>query len=291
MRSSLVLFFISAWTALARPVRREVSQDLLDLFNLFAQYSAAAYCAENNDAPVGSNVTCSENVCPKVEEADATFLYSFEDSGLGDVTGLLALDNTNKLIVLAFRGSRSIENWIGNLIVGLRDIDDICSGCEGHTGFVASWKSVANTLRGQVENAVKEHPDYRVVFTGHSLGGALATIAGAALRGNGYNIDVFSYGAPRVGNRAFAEFLTAQTGGTLYRITHTNDIVPRLPPRDWGYSHSSPEYWITSGNDAPVTANDIVKVEGIDSTDGNNQPNIPDIPSHLWYFGAIAECD
>lgn len=55
---------------------------------------------------------------------------------------------------------------------------------------MASWKSVANTLRGQVENAVKEHPDYRVVFTGHSLGGALATIAGAALRGNGYNIDV-----------------------------------------------------------------------------------------------------
>ncbi|KAL1996643.1 hypothetical protein VTN49DRAFT_7508 [Thermomyces lanuginosus] len=291
MRSSLVLFFLSAWTALARPVRRAVPQDLLDQFELFSQYSAAAYCAANNHAPVGSDVTCSENVCPEVDAADATFLYSFEDSGLGDVTGLLALDNTNKLIVLSFRGSRSVENWIANLAADLTEISDICSGCEGHVGFVTSWRSVADTIREQVQNAVNEHPDYRVVFTGHSLGGALATIAAAALRGNGYNIDVFSYGAPRVGNRAFAEFLTAQTGGTLYRITHTNDIVPRLPPRDWGYSHSSPEYWVTSGNDVPVTANDITVVEGIDSTDGNNQGNIPDIPSHLWYFGPISECD
>lgn len=37
---------------------------------------------------------------------------------------------------------------------------------------------------------MREHPDYRVVFTGHSLGGALATVAGADLRGNGYDIDV-----------------------------------------------------------------------------------------------------
>lgn len=111
-------------------------------------------------------------------------------SGLGDVTGLLALDNTNKLIVLSFRGSRSVENWIANLAADLTEISDICSGCEGHVGFVTSWRSVADTIREQVQNAVNEHPDYRVVFTGHSLGGALATIAAAALRGNGYNIDV-----------------------------------------------------------------------------------------------------
>nr|AEE61324.1 lipase [Thermomyces dupontii] len=290
MRSSLVLFFVSAWTALASPVRREVSQDLFDQFNLFAQYSAAAYCAKNNDAPAGANVTCRGSICPEVEKADATFLYSFEDSGVGDVTGFLALDNTNRLIVLSFRGSRSLENWIGNINLDLKGIDDICSGCKGHDGFTSSWRSVANTLTQQVQNAVREHPDYRVVFTGHSLGGALATVAGASLRGNGYDIDVFSYGAPRVGNRAFAEFLTAQTGGTLYRITHTNDIVPRLPPRELGYSHSSPEYWITSGTLVPVTKNDIVKVEGIDSTDGNNQPNTPDIAAHLWYFGLIGTC-
>lgn len=66
-------------TCCTKTAHTEVSQDLFNQFNLFAQYSAAAYCGKNNDAPAGTNITCTGNACPEVEKADATFLYSFEE--------------------------------------------------------------------------------------------------------------------------------------------------------------------------------------------------------------------
>ena len=46
--------------------------------------------------------------------------------------------------------------------------------------------------------------------TGHSLGGALALIAGIELKrqlGSNLNIEVHSYGAPRIGNVHLAKYI------------------------------------------------------------------------------------
>ena len=40
--------------------------------------------------------------------------------------------------------------------------------------------------------AVAEYPDYRVVTTGHSLGGAVAALLGTDLRNNGLVVDIVS---------------------------------------------------------------------------------------------------
>ena len=81
-----------------------------------------------------------------------------------------------------------------------------------------------------------------------------------------------------------------ETSGTNYRITHTNDIVPRLPPMELGFSHFSPEYWITSANNQIVTTQDITVVQGVDSTAGNAGTSDPSVSPHLWYFGPITAC-
>jgi hypothetical protein len=66
-----------------------------------------------------------------------------------------------------------------------------------------------------------------------------------------------------------AEYITSQSDST-YRLTHTDDPVPKLPPKLTGFSQSSPEYWITSATDAAVTKSDIEVIEGIDSKAGND---------------------
>lgn len=92
-------------------------------------------------------------------------------------------------------------------------------------------------------------------------------------------------GSPRVGNLAFAKFVTEQTGAE-YRATHYDDPVPRLPPIVLGYYHTSPEYWLEAG---PATNIDYA-ISGIDICTGyaNTSCNAGtggfDGDAHEYYF-------
>lgn len=91
-----------------------------------------------------------------------------------------------------------------------------------------------------------------------------------------------------MGNLALAEFITSQ--GNIYRATHQNDIVPKLPPMSFGFSHPSPEYWITSGDALGATPADVQVIQGIDSTAGNAGSGGDSISAHDWYIINIDGC-
>ncbi|RJE27479.1 Extracellular lipase [Aspergillus sclerotialis] len=284
---------IAALAALAaaaptRHVPRDVSADVLQQLTLFAEYSAASYCT-NNINSTGNKLSCSAGNCPMVEAATTKTLYEFEeDSKFGDVAGFLVEDSTNKLLIMAFRGSRSLSTWIANLDFATEDIGSICTGCEAHGGFWKSWEAVADSLVAQIKSAVDAHPQYTLVFTGHSFGGAMATLGATAMRNDGYKIELYTYGSPRLGNKALAEYVTSQ--GSLYRTTHTDDIVPKLPPIVIGFSHPSPEYWITSGDGVDIDTSDIKVIEGIDSKSGNAGASGESTSAHGWYIVDISAC-
>ncbi|RMJ23986.1 Extracellular lipase [Aspergillus sp. HF37] len=295
---SILLIAAQVAAAPARPVARgtilldsnptrsdlaDVSANVLQQLTLFAEYSTATYCSSNLQS-TGNSLTCAAGNCPTVEAASTKTLYEFENQAdYGDVAGYVAADSTNKLLVVAFRGTTSADTWIANLNFAADDIDSVCSGCEAHGGFWQAWGSVADTLTAEIESAAKEYPDYTLVFTGHSFGGAMATLGATVLRNAGHTIELYTYGSPRVGNTALAEYITAQ--GSLFRVTHTDDIVPNLPPTTFGFSHPSPEYWITSDNGETVTTSDIQVVKGIDSTEGNaGTVWIDGTAAHGWYI-------
>lgn len=110
----------------------------------------------------------------------------------GDVAGFLAVDNTNQLVVLSFRGSHTISNWIANLDFDQTDASSLCSGCQAHSGFLKAWEAVADDLTSRVASATAANPSYRLVLTGHSFGGAVAALGGTALRNAGYTLDLVS---------------------------------------------------------------------------------------------------
>lgn len=91
-----------------------------------------------------------------------------------------------------------------------------------------------------------------------------------------------------MGNAALAEYMTNQ--GSLWRVTHDNDLVPKVPPSHLGFSHASPEYWITVGDDTTVTSSDIDVIEGVGSKAGNAGTLDPSIDNHYWYFEHINGC-
>lgn len=104
------------------------------------------------------------------------------DGQYGELAGYLAADSTNKLIVLSFRGSRSPANWIANLDFIFDDADELCADCKVHGGFWKAWHTVSDALKAEIQKARAAHPDYKLVFTGHSLGAAIATLGAAELR-------------------------------------------------------------------------------------------------------------
>lgn len=84
--------------------------------------------------------------------------------------------------------------------------------------------------------AEKNNVPTSVYFTGHSLGGALATISALHiaqlpnLRDSKIKNKIFLYtfASPRVGNDTFAKECNQSI--QIYRITNSEDIVPRVPP-------------------------------------------------------------
>ncbi|MEM7793442.1 MAG: lipase family protein [Cyanobacteria bacterium P01_C01_bin.118] len=150
---------------------------------------------------------------------------------------------TDKCIVLAFRGSQEIRDWYTNFSTKLRKFtirregQTSISSYKGrvHTGFFLAWASVERRVLAQIRSWQKElKPGEQLpplVVTGHSLGGALATMAAASLQDNNISVaGLYTYGQPRVGDRSFTRQLNTNLANKVFRFINNNDIVPHVPP-------------------------------------------------------------
>ncbi|CAN92390.1 Probable Lipase [Sorangium cellulosum So ce56] len=89
--------------------------------------------------------------------------------------------------------------------------------------------------------ARRVEPVEALYITGHSLGGAVATLAAAIVyadhRFEHYRPllkGVYTFGQPMVGDATFAEEFKDDLGKNLFRHVYNSDIVPRFPSRAMG---------------------------------------------------------
>lgn len=104
-----------------------------------------------------------------------------------------------------------------------------------HLGFVTAYMSIQD----RIHEAVEQFKPKRLTITGHSLGGALATLAAidfALTEVGRFDIELYTFGAPRVGNKQFQELYNKHIP-KAFRFVNGLDIVPSVP-RTWqGYHH------------------------------------------------------
>jgi len=129
-------------------------------------------------------------------------------------------------MLVAFRGTESTGDWLADL----NALGTDARYGRVHRGFYYAFQDV----RDQAVWALSQQAGRPVFITGHSLGGALATIAAAEWQGE-FNVGgVYTYGQPRVGGSDFKAYIDQRYSGSFFRFANNNDIVPRVPP---GYSH------------------------------------------------------
>ncbi|KAK4188230.1 Alpha/Beta hydrolase protein [Podospora australis] len=294
MRASLFSLASLASLALGAPsltLKREngatATQAELDKFKLYAQWAAAASC--NSEKSPGEPIACQEEQCTTLESHQAVVAGSFTGL-LTDSRGFVGIDHVDKVIVLSFRGSVSVRNWIADLIL-IQVPCTLTPFCLVHAGFLASYNEIAKPALAALASARAANPTYRVVTTGYSLGAAVATLAAANLRKSSPSdsIDLITFGSPRVGNGAFAKFVTGQKGEE-YRLTHKDDPVPRLPPIIFNYRHTSPEYWFDPGSDKEVSLDEVQVCLGHANISCNAATEGLNMDTHGWYFQGLAGC-
>lgn len=137
-------------------------------------------------------------------------------------------DNKNRKFIMAFTGTFERDEWLSDLDFPLVPADQLSnyrSGIQIHKGFYNIYLSI----RTQLWNIFLSHLGHFDEFyiTGHSLGGALSTIA--AFDFAAFNPTHYCFASPRVGNVEFATTFDILVP-TCMRVYNIEDVVTELPP-------------------------------------------------------------
>jgi len=176
---------------------------------------------KNNDLGSGDKSNLPVTLESLIEHAE--YCKAIYDSG-GDQKDEVAFEvkQDNGISIIVIRGTANDANVLSDIDVRL--VSDARTGIKLHKGF-------RDASLGVMEIIDRDHTvEHTVHVTGHSLGGAVAQIIGMWLHKRGKNVQVFSYGSPKVSSQV----LDSQP--THWRVVRRSDPIPFTPP--WPYRHT-----------------------------------------------------
>lgn len=145
-------------------------------------------------------------------------------------------------MVVAFRGTTTKQDRKIDMSIGVEKavVEGFAAPVRVHAGFLHAFLTLRDQIRAAVSrpNSDGKANNKAIYLTGHSLGGAIALVASAEYAGGDHLGEriaaVYTFGAPRVGERNFSENVKAPH----YRIVNSGDVVPLVPPNFLRYRHS-----------------------------------------------------
>ncbi len=176
----------------------------------------------NNDLGSGDKSNLPVTLNALIEHAE--YCKGIYDSG-GDRKDDVAFDvkQDNGITIIIIRGTANQSNLQSDIDVRLVRDDEL--GIYLHKGFRDASVSVMSNIEIGITI------NHTVYVTGHSLGGAIAQIIGMWLHKRGHNVQVFSYGSPKVSNQ-----IMSSGQPTHWRVVRLSDPVPFTPP--WPFFHT-----------------------------------------------------
>ena len=196
---------------------------------LCAEMTRVAYCREEPDFPFDQDRI--EKILDRIGFASCQF---FEEPGTPRGAGshaFLAQDPAQKLALVAFRGTDA------------SDFEDLAFDAD----FIPKpWKMGGNVHEGFAKALAKlptlppkvaSLAGFRKLFTGHSLGAAMATLLASLNPPEA----LYTFGSPRVGDTGFIRSLQGIQGR---RYVDCCDIVPRVPLEVMNFAHLGKPHYI-----------------------------------------------
>lgn len=174
----------------------------------------------------------------------------FHDSIL-DIKVVVAWSDTK--VVVCFRGSKSAVNFMEDLklwrtrhprmpVCGRTPLTCWYSESLVHSGFLSCFDNsrVGNMVVRLVYSLVTELGQRSVLFTGHSLGGALSQLCAfeiGIVHKNHSQLSCYTFGCPRIGNRNAAREIE-KVVPCLWNLVNNNDLIYRGGKLLKAYKHA-----------------------------------------------------
>jgi predicted lipase len=187
---------------------------------------------------------------------------------------------------VAFRGSTNTANWISDIDYFMTPYKQV-PGAYVHEGFYTGYANVSDQVHAALKPLLEAHPEASILYTGHSLGAALATFAAVDVqeelqpRGEAF---FYTFGSPRTGNQAFSDHVMT-LHPNYFRMTHAADLVPHLPLSEMGFNHAGTEVWYRNPG---LDMTHVLCVNGLGAPENDQCCDtivIPNPNDHMQYVG------
>ncbi|KAJ1970220.1 hypothetical protein IWQ62_000047 [Dispira parvispora] len=217
-------------------------RDLLHELYIWRNYSSASY------KPKDQKWNCPVCLTWPLDSTDYSIVLA---NPTETCVVMLALNVKLHTLVMSFRGTDNKEGAIADLRANLIQWPPEIPESRVHRGFYDSYMSIRPELLTALKLYMAKCTWCDLTVTGHSLGGAQATLAALdavlTFKSMKNKVLLYTFASPRPGNPAFARAILRHQI-PVYRVVKEGDVVPMLPPQGVIYSHVGHTVWIKNDN-------------------------------------------
>eukprot|EP00591_Stephanopyxis_turris_P010258 CAMPEP_0195517324 /NCGR_PEP_ID=MMETSP0794_2-20130614/10365_1 /TAXON_ID=515487 /ORGANISM="Stephanopyxis turris, Strain CCMP 815" /LENGTH=346 /DNA_ID=CAMNT_0040646107 /DNA_START=81 /DNA_END=1121 /DNA_ORIENTATION=- len=163
--------------------------------------------------------------------------HTYETKHDGTQVAVLSSD-FHKYVAVVFAGTDNVHDIITDVEISMKPFGPIDSpinpDARVHEGFNSAvfGEGLFDRIFTITSDILQEHPDYKLITTGHSLGAANSLLIAVALSeklGEDVPIENISFACPRTGDETFRNYANQMKNVGIWRVVFKDDIVPRIP--------------------------------------------------------------
>uniref|UniRef100_A0A8C8JLX2 Diacylglycerol lipase-beta n=2 Tax=Oncorhynchus tshawytscha TaxID=74940 RepID=A0A8C8JLX2_ONCTS len=157
------------------------------------------------------------------------FIYVSFHNQIYEIPFFVALDHKREAVLVAIRGTLSLRDLLTDLSADCENlpVEGVSGTCYAHKGMSQAagyiYKKLLND--GILNQAFTIAPEYKLVITGHSLGGGTASLLAILLRSSFPTLQCYAFSPPGgLMSKALAEY----SKDFVVSVVLGKDLVPRL---------------------------------------------------------------